>query len=110
MYHVWNQELQIEIKHQWSEGCLLQANLSLNNNLPTFRLNAPVVITFAMMTTEALSWNVGKLFSKLKLVTDNLLFIYAEANWEATETYQTLFHDVVQSLYCIQSAVVQSFS
>ena len=29
--------------------------------------------------------NVGKLFSELKLVTDNLLFIYAEANWEATE-------------------------
>ena len=26
------------------------------------------------------SGNVGKLFSELKLVTDNLLFIYAEAN------------------------------
>ena len=38
------------------------------------------------MTTGALfSQNVGKLFSELKLVTDNLLFIYAEANWEATE-------------------------
>ena len=36
-----------------------------------FRLNAPVV---------------GKLFSELKLVPDNLLFIYAEANWEATES------------------------
>ena len=36
------------------------------------------------MTTGAFSRNVGKLFSKLKLVTDNL-FIYAEANWEATE-------------------------
>ena len=29
--------------------------------------------------------NVGKLFSELKLVTDNL-FIYAEANREATES------------------------
>ena len=38
------------------------------------------------MTTEAISRNVGKLFSELKLVTDNLLFIYAEANWEATES------------------------
>ena len=36
------------------------------------------------MTTGAFSRNVGKLFSKLKLVTDNL-FIYAEANGEATE-------------------------
>ena len=36
--------------------------------------------------TGAFSRNVGKLFSKLKLVTDNLLFIYAEANWEATES------------------------
>ena len=34
-----------------------------------FRLNAPV---FALMTTEAFSQNVGKLFSELKLVTDNL--------------------------------------
>ena len=39
------------------------------------------------MTTGAFSWNVGKLFSELKLVTDNLLFIYAEANWEATERH-----------------------
>ena len=36
------------------------------------------------MTTGVLSQNVSKLFSKLQLVTDNL-FIYAEANWEATE-------------------------
>ena len=37
------------------------------------------------MTAGAFSQNVGKIFSKLKLVTDNLLFIYAETNWEATE-------------------------
>ena len=41
------------------------------------------------MTTGAFSWNIGKLFSELKLVTDNLLFIYAEANWEATESYKS---------------------
>ena len=39
-------------------------NFSSENNLPTFRLNAPG----------------QKLFSELKLVADNLLFIYAEAN------------------------------
>ena len=32
------------------------------------------------------SSDVSKLFSELKLVTDNLLFIYAWANWEATES------------------------
>ena len=36
-------------------------NLSSENNL----------LTFALMTTGALSRNVGKLFSELKLVTDN---------------------------------------
>ena len=43
-------------------------------------------VTKALMTTGTFSQNVGKLFSELKLVTDNLLFIYAEANWEATES------------------------
>ena len=42
--------------------------------------------TLALMTTGAFNWNVGRLFSKLKLVTDNLLVIYAAANWEATES------------------------
>ena len=54
-------------------------NLSSENNLLTFSLNAPVV-TFALMTTGAFSRNVSKLLSELKLVPDNLLFIYAEAN------------------------------
>ena len=36
------------------------------------------------MTTGAFSQNVDKLFSEFKLVPDNL-FIYVEANWEATE-------------------------
>ena len=39
------------------------------------------------MMTGAFSQNVGKLFSELKLVTDNLLSIYAAANWEATERF-----------------------
>ena len=34
--------------------------------------------TFALMRTGAFSKNIGKLFSELKLVTDNLLCIYAE--------------------------------
>ena len=38
------------------------------------------------MTTGTFSQNVGKLFSELKLVPDNTLLIYAEANWEATES------------------------
>ena len=42
------------------------------------------------MTTRAFSRNVGKIFSKLKLVIDNLLFIYAAANWEATESITQL--------------------
>ena len=33
-----------------------------------------------LIMTGAFSRNIGKLFSKLKLVTDNLIFIYAEAN------------------------------
>ena len=42
------------------------------------------------MTTGAFSQNIGKLLSKLKVVTDNL-FNYAEANWEATEdNYQPM--------------------
>ena len=39
-----------------------------------------------LMMTETFSQNVGKLFSELKLVPDNVLLIYAEANCEATES------------------------
>ena len=52
-------------------------NLSSENHLPMFQLNAPVVI--ALLVTGAFSRNIGKLFSKLKLVTDNLLFIMKPA-------------------------------
>ena len=34
-----------------------------------------VMLYNALMTTGAFSWNVSKLFSELKLVTNNLLFI-----------------------------------
>ena len=54
------------------------SNFSLENNLPMFQLNAPVVI--ALMTTGAFSQIVGKLFSVLTFVPDNLLFIYAETS------------------------------
>ena len=76
------------------------ANLSLENNLPMFLLNASVV---TLMMTGAFSRNVGKLFSELKLVRDN--FIYAEANWEATENIRcTLMWLHSQSLVfaCLQ--------
>ena len=52
-------------------------NLSLENNLLMFQLNAPVIIRVKVVT-GAFSQSIGKLFSKLKLVPDNLLFIYAE--------------------------------
>ena len=45
--------------------------------------------------TGAFSRNVGKLFSELKLVTDNLLFICAAAHWEATENiYVSPYMDI----------------
>ena len=53
--------------HKWRER-LSGTNLSSENNLPMFWLNAPV----ALMTTGAFSQNVSKLFSELKLVADNL--------------------------------------
>ena len=55
-------------------------NLSSEINLPIFRLNVPVVVRVtkkeALMTTRAFSQNVGKLFSDLKLLPDNLAFMY----------------------------------
>ena len=65
-------------------------NLSSENNLPTFRLNASVILTFALMTTEAFSRNVGKLFSELKLVPDNLLFIYTFIQYAVDEEFNEL--------------------
>ena len=44
-------------------------NLSSENNLLMFQLNAP-----SGCPDDAWSSNIGKLFSELKLVTDNLLF------------------------------------
>ena len=53
--------------------------LSSENNLPTFQLNA-LVVTFILMKTGTFSQKVSKLFSKLKLVTDNLFIIYILPN------------------------------
>ena len=47
-----------------------------------FGINEEVIcyqLTFVPMTTRAFSRNVGKLFSKLKVVPDNLLFIYVQS-------------------------------
>ena len=66
-------------------------NLSSESNLPMF-IECSSGHPGAQMMTGAFSQNVSKFFFKLKLVTDNLLFIYAEANWEATEnSYVRLF-------------------
>ena len=69
-------------------------NLSSENNLPMFQLNAPVFLFINPFTLMIFSRNIGKLFSELKLVTDNLLFIYAAANWEATERWSTYLVDL----------------
>ena len=54
-------------------------NFSSENNLSTFRLNAPVVITFSQMPTGAFSRKVSKLFSELKLVTSfGMYYIYVQ--------------------------------
>ena len=45
------------------------------------------------MMTGAFSWNVGKLFSELELVTETFSFIYAEANREVTESQTRLVSD-----------------
>ena len=49
----------------------------------TFQLDAPVV-TFALMTAGAFSWNISKLFSKLKLVTNNLFIMTGGLAWFRT--------------------------
>ena len=51
--------------------------------------------------TGALSWNVGKLFSELKLVTNNLLFTYAEANWEATDNWRVAWVLIIIELFAL---------
>ena len=43
--------------------------------------------TFALITTTALSWNISRLISELKLVTDNLLFIHAKPTEKPQEVY-----------------------
>ena len=84
----------MEFKYQMKR--LSVTNLSSENNLPTisFAECSSCHHAFALMTTAAFSRNISKLFFKLKLVTDNL-FIYAEANWEATESLNTVDRDAL---------------
>ena len=46
---------------------------------------------FALVMTGAFSRNVGKSFSELKLVTNNLPLHLCRSNWEATEKYNSSF-------------------
>ena len=77
----------------WPRGGLVSLLMKLTNGeiFPGQHFSTNYILnvshTFTLMTTGAFSWNIGKLFSELKLVIDNLLFIYAEANWEATESH-----------------------
>ena len=73
---------------------LYVTNLSSENNMPML-IECSSDHPGTQMMTGAFSQNVGKLFLKLKLVTDNLLFIYAEANWEATENEMRWYSLVV---------------
>ena len=45
-----------------------------------FQAQVGKFFTFALMTTGVFSQKVGKLFSELKLVTDNLPFVNVGAN------------------------------
>ena len=67
--------------------------------------------TFAQMTTGELSRNVSKLFSKLKLVTDNLAlylgyYQFFKARLAHTKYYAVTFD---QGLLCIQLVIFSSF-
>ena len=60
-------------KNKWNlKRRLPFANLSSENNLPTFRLNG------CPDDNRSIQSKHRKLFSELKLVTDNLLFIYVK--------------------------------
>ena len=63
------------------------------------------LFTFALMMTGAISRNVGKLFSELKFVTDNLLFINhdpVDCN-HALNTYGEITYLYHQRFYCFDS-------
>ena len=67
---------------------------------------------FADVSSGAFSRNVGKLFSELKLVTDNHS-LYAAVNWEVTERF--LHHygnlpEVTKSVHIITSPVLILFT
>ena len=64
---------------------LAAAQLKRRLSVTNFSSENNVSLSPWWQTTGAFSWNVGKLFSKLKLVTDNLLFIYVHNVERETE-------------------------
>ena len=71
------------ISHTWRER-LSVTNLSSENNLPMFRLNAPVVIRVKVKRCEQMLLFIAIQSKRRQVIfraqVDNLLFIYAEAN------------------------------
>ena len=63
--------------HKWREGYLLPTWV-WKISLPMVRLNSPFI---SLLPWWHLDSNVGKLFFKLKLVTDNLLFMHTYICW-----------------------------
>ena len=84
----------------WREGYLL----------PTWAITCWCFDWMLQGIIRAFNWNVGKLFSELKLVPDNLLFIYAGANWEATEScrysQELVFWNLVRCFYGIRHSSI----
>ena len=72
-------------------------NLSSENNLSMFWLNASVFIRAKVEHSVETSAS----YFQLKLVTDNLLFINTEANWEATASHEL----AVESLPCMSDVL-----
>ena len=89
--------------HKWTR------RLSVTNS--TFWLNTPAVVrvkqkSFTLMTTGVIGRNVGKLFSKLKLVTDNLLL-----GETILISMVATPHDphMICTLYCTHSEILRYF-
>ena len=75
----------------WMKRRLSVTNLSLENNFSTFQLNTPAIIRTKVVCRDdhwSIYSNFGKLFSELKLVTDNLLFmcynvrVHIQVSWK----------------------------
>ena len=67
------QELQCAGRPKWLVGQMVGAMQGMHY---CFSSLTKFFVTIALMTTGAFGQNIGKLFSELKLVPDNLLFAY----------------------------------